>query len=420
MELKEQLEKGFSDVKATVKQTAEELAGRIDGVEAAVTANTESITAISGRVDALEGGGDETPPEGGEAEASATIAQAKASMMVFTKQVRDANTIRRLERKSLCDRLAHSVTKGDFCKFLRYAKDRNGVEVKALGGTPDASGGFLVPTEHRDAILEIIEEFGWARRLGQVVPMTSEKMDIPKVGTAVTGSWVDEGVIAPDADPVFAQVTLTAEEARFKSVVSNALLQDSVPAVDSILLDQFGRAQAKLEDDAAFNGQASGASDPHEGILKDATVNVVVSGGVNLAYDDIVELEAALTGGARIGAWIYVSRKGFRHLRLLKDSQGRPLWTDNIQDGTLGSIFGYPVAILESGIPDNLGVGLDETAFILGNMQNLIIGDRLIFSVRSSDQVRFENAQTVFMADSRIAIEVALGNGFAKLTGIVA
>jgi HK97 family phage major capsid protein len=236
----------------------------------------------------------------------------------------------------------------------------------------------------------------------------------------VTASWVAEAAAAPDADPAFAQKQLTAKEGRFKTIISNALLEDSSPAIDAILLDLFGEAWAKMEDEAVFNGAGTGDSDPFTGILNDTDVNSVAAAGTTLAYDDLVALEAALTGGARRNAWIYVSRKGFKHLRLIKDSNGQPLWTDNIQDGTLGMVLGYPVAVLEAGIPDNLGAGTDETVFILGSLKNVYVGDRAAFSVKSSEHVRFENDQTVIMGRVREAITVVNPEGFAKLTGVVA
>lgn len=421
---------GFEKVGATVKQSAEELAAELAEVSGKVDANTEAIGAVGERVTALEGAASAGEGEGGE-EATAAEGEKgkkaegrKAGPVIFAKsKLTPAEEIRleaRSARMGICKRLAHTVTKGDFGKFLKAAKFNDRAVLKVLSGQTDPEGGHLVPIEHRAVLLEIIEEYGWIRRMSTVIPMGSDEMDIPKSLTETTAAWVAESAQAPEGDPSFANKTLYAKEARSRVVVPNPLLADSSPAIDAILLDQFGRAYAKLEDDAGFNGAGSPPSDPHTGILNDGGITSVVAAGTSLTYDDLVELEEALTGGARKGAGLYVSRKGFSQLRKVKDADGRPLWTDNIQDGTLGSVLGYPVGVVESGIPDNVGGGTDETRFILGNLQHVMFGDRERFEVRVSEHVRFEENQTVFMGTERVAITVGNPEGYAVLTGIEA
>ncbi len=414
---------GFEKVGATIKQTTEELAAEIAEVGGKVTANSEAIAAVGERVTALEGTASEEGGEGEEEDGDKGKGKKpparKAAPVIFSKSnLTPAEEIRleaRYARKSIAVRLAHTVTRGSFGKFLIKA-----AREKVLAGQTDSAGGHLVPPEHRAVLLEIIEEFGWIRRQSTIVPMAGDEMDMPKSLTETTAAWVAESAQAPEGDPSFSNKQLFAKEARSRVVVPNPLLADSSPAIDAILLDQFGRAYAKLEDDAGFNGQGSPPADPHTGILADGGITSVVAAGTTLTFDDLVELEEALTGGARRGAWLYVSRKGFSQLRKVKDANGRPLWTDNIQDGTLGSVLGYPVAVVESGIPDNVGSGTDETRFILGNLAHVFFGDRERFEVRVSEHVRFEENQTVFMGTERVAITVGNPEGFAELTGIEA
>ncbi len=429
-EIQDALKPGFDEVKDIIKQTTEELSGRLGKVEEKIVTHTEEIQTLTERVSTLEDlpdgsqGSSAGAGEYGKASnmqrRTAPSREHKASLVVFSKANQTASEEGLLERKSLARRLAYRETKGDFSRFVKALREGDSMAVKALGGVTDAAGGFLVPTEHLDVLTRIVEEYGWGRRLATIVPMANDTLNVPKLSTAVTASWVAEAAAAPDADPAFAQKQLTAKEGRFKTIISNALLEDSSPAIDAILLDLFGEAWAKMEDEAVFNGAGTGDSDPFTGVLNDTDVNSVVAAGTTLAYDDLVALEAALTGGARRNAWIYVSRKGFKHLRLIKDTSGQPLWTDNIQDGTLGMVLGYPVAVLEAGIPDNLGSGTDETVFILGSLKNVYVGDRAAFSVKSSEHVRFENDQTVIMGRVREAITVVNPEGFAKLTGVEA
>lgn len=423
--LEKQVAEGFEKVGGTIKQTTEELAAQISEVDGKVTANTEAIAAVGERVTALEGtasADDETDADDDKSgdDKKTDSAKRKAGPTIFAPSNIVDISEARAARMNISKRLAHTVTKGNFGKFLKAAKLGDRAVLKVLAGQTDSAGGHLVPQEHRDALLEIIEEYGWIRRQSTIVPMGSDEMDLPKSLTETTAAWVAESAQAPEGDPSFSNKKLYAKEARSRVVVPNPLLADSSPAIDAILLDQFGRAYAKLEDDAGFNGQGSGDSDPHTGILKDTGTTSVAAAGTTLTYDDLVELEEALTGGARVGAWLYVSRKGFSQLRRVKDANGRPLWTDNIQEGTLGSVLGYPVAVVESGIPDNLGTGTDETRFILGNLQHVMFGDRERFEVRVSEHVRFEANQTVFMGTERVGLVVGNPEGYAILTGIVA
>lgn len=356
--------------------------------------------------------------------------ESKARMVAFTKTTRtpaeELAEAKASDRRNLVKTISEKVTKGDFTRWLKARRDGDIETLKALQEGTDSEGGYLVPPEHyTGAIAEIAETYGIALPNVTQIPMGRETMDVPTLDTVSTAAWVAEEAEAVDADPAFGNAVLTAAKLWYRSRVSNELLEDSIPAVDAIILDQFARARAKKIDDAVFNGAGSGASDPHTGILNVAGTSTQAAAATTLAYGDLTEMEAALTPGALMGAGFWVNTKGRKQLRNLTDDNGLPIWQQalGLVTGTApGTAMGYPVGVTAStdAIPNNLGAGTNETVVILGNLAHVYMGVRTGFEIKVSDQVRFEFDQTVFAARERVAITVVNPAGFNILTGIVA
>src|SRR6266481_138112 len=57
----------------------------------------------------------------------------------------------------------------------------NGVAlIKAAGETVGSSGGFLVPTDLANAILDLRDSYGAFRRRARIVPMASDTTSVPR------------------------------------------------------------------------------------------------------------------------------------------------------------------------------------------------------------------------------------------------
>ena len=145
-------------------------------------------------------------------------------------------------------------------------------------------------------------------------------------------------------------------------------------------------------------------------------VNEVNAASLPATLDHLIDLEMAVSAGARAGAAYFMASPMLGRLKKLKDADGQPLWMPAAGDMPQ-AVNGYPVFVTEE-IPTNLGIGLNETLVFFGNLRHLYVGERSLFAVKASEHVRFESDQTVFVGRERVAIHVVVPDAFARLVNV--
>ena len=90
----------------------------------------------------------------------------------------------------------------------------------------DASGGYLVPDEWDNRLIEKLDEENVMRKLGTII-QTSGERKINVAATKPTTSWVEEGGELQFSDPTFSQVILDAYKLSTAVKVSEELLADN-------------------------------------------------------------------------------------------------------------------------------------------------------------------------------------------------
>src|SRR3990172_4011932 len=99
--------------------------------------------------------------------------------------------------------------------------------LKALGEGAGATGGFQVPEEFAAEINRIAEDFGLVRKLARKLPMGSDTLNMPRLGSSVSVYWPGENTAGTESEPVWQNVQLLAKTAVGLTVTSNELLQDA-------------------------------------------------------------------------------------------------------------------------------------------------------------------------------------------------
>jgi hypothetical protein len=92
------------------------------------------------------------------------------------------------------------ATIGQNARAQRWCKD-HGMELRVMTTDVDSSGGYLVPDEMEQSIIDLRASYGLARRLCRRRPMASDTKSIPKRTSGVTAYFVNEdnsGVTASD------------------------------------------------------------------------------------------------------------------------------------------------------------------------------------------------------------------------------
>jgi len=100
--------------------------------------------------------------------------------------------------------------------------DSHGLGIQAAQTeNTSTAGGYLVPSPLSNAIINIRERVGVARRLADVLPMTSDTLDVPKRTAGLTVYAPGEANTIALSDATFGQVKLVST----KRAVANQISQ---------------------------------------------------------------------------------------------------------------------------------------------------------------------------------------------------
>lgn len=245
----------------------------------------------------------------------------------------------------------------------------NNEELRALSKT-DAAGGYLVPDEWRDKLVECIKSFGgFAAAAEEVTSSDGRKWIWPTISDETTGT-PNEGVITAEAaqftggfDPVFGENTLdvfkytTSGASDLPIRVSVELLQDSGTDVDALLRRLMAR---RIQRKQARDFVVGGGTTLPKGILNgtaDAELSTTNTwNGTNNGYALLTSIVTLLDQEYQQNASWLMNKNTYAQLLTLTDDIGRPLImpsTAGIGDGVGRSmtILGYPV-IIDSAAPN--------------------------------------------------------------------
>jgi HK97 family phage major capsid protein len=131
------------------------------------------------------------------------------------------------------------------------------VSQRALTGGIFTSAGWLMPAELSTAIIINREQYGVARRICNMIPMSTNTLAIPRITGGVTAYFVGEGTQGTPSDPAGDQVNLTLKDLMCTTQYGNSTAQDSaIPLADMIAREQ-ARGRAVKEDSCLVIGDGT-------------------------------------------------------------------------------------------------------------------------------------------------------------------
>lgn len=223
----------------------------------------------------------------------------------------------------------------------------------AAGVATGAAGGYTVPLEFRDKIVETMKWYGPMLQEAEIFE-TDSGVNIPWAtndDTGNVGSLLSENTQVTEQDLTFGTASLDAFMYTSKLVrVSFQLLQDR-PDVDTYVARKLGERIGRILNQHFTTG--TGTAQP-DGIVTSSTVGVTGTGSFattgGIAYDNLVDLVESIDpayGNAADGTGQAPGLKFMGHqsvrkqIRKLKDSQNRPLWEPSLQAGQPDTLLGY-------------------------------------------------------------------------------
>jgi HK97 family phage major capsid protein len=297
---------------------------------------------------------------------------------------------------------------------------------KALAEGTDSAGGYLVPVEYSNKLIEMLRARTAVRAAGAtVIPMASDTLQIPSQTGGATAYWVAENAQITASDQTWGQVQLQAKKLAALTKLSSELFEDSDPQVEALVMADLARVLALEEDIKYLRGD--GEDNTPEGLENITGVNVdtttLGANGGTPSFDNLVDMLYALDADnvpADGRAWI-VHPRTVNTLRQIKDSNNKYLWADPSAPGDPPTLWGYPV-FTTTAIPidETQGTSTDCSTVYLGCWPELVIGQRKALELRASDAAgnAFEYDQVFIRAIMRVDANVRHADSFEVLKGV--
>lgn len=286
----------------------------------------------------------------------------------------------------------------------------------------NSTGGFLVPVEVEQQIIDLREEYGVFRRNAFVTNMAGDTKTVPRRASGLTAYFVGENQEVTASDKSWDQVQLVAKKLGALCRYSRELSEDAVISLGDDLTGEIAYAFADKEDGCGFVGDGTSTYGGIVGVMNAvAAGSIVTAAAGNTAFEtlDLADFEACV-GKLPLYPGImpkwYISQAGWAAsmMRLMDAAGGNT--TSQLQAGAQKQFLGYPVEISQK-LNSTLGADASKNKVIFGDVKlGAVLGNRRGVSVQLSDQRYFEYDQLAILGTQRFDVAVH-GRGTATAAG---
>ena len=283
----------------------------------------------------------------------------------------------------------------EFCK-------EKGILIRTQTGSKNELGGFLLPDEFENVMIDLRIQYGTFRANANVVPMTTDTKRRPRRTGGLTAYPVGPGQRGTKSEATWDSVELVARKWMALAKYEEEFSDDAVINTADTLASEIAYAFSQVEDDAGFNGD--GTSNYHGiiGIINrlrnpanatnlppvaNVAGLVVASGNAwsEIVEADILKLVGRLPQFARRSGQVkwYCSNEFWAEvLQRIALAKGGVTYAEI--NGELKEVFmGKPVEIVEV-MPHT--EANSQIPLLYGNLaQAAMFGDRRGISVKSTD-----------------------------------
>lgn len=286
----------------------------------------------------------------------------------------------------------------DSASLQRY---KNFIE-ETVGKAAVSSSDIPLPVAYSGQVVELVSQWGAARRYGTVFPLGSGVVKLPKLTTDPTFGLIASSGSVGEKVPQVAWVTFTAE--KFGGIVRlpSEIDDDSVVAMGQFVARYASRQMAYVEDYQLFRstGGASGINGTAKGLT--ATVvddsKTVALASTKTKYSDLTlakarELRQAVDAAA-LGMSAYYFHPSFEQLFSSFNTSGDKPYIANGINGA--SLDGFPIRWIDV-LPAYSSSNNASTVFgLFGDVSYAYLGVR--------GAMRFDVSKDVYFATDEVGI----------------
>lgn len=306
----------------------------------------------------------------------------------------------------------------------QWCRDQ-GIQIKAAQqGGVNTAGGFLVPEEFEQTIIDLRESYGVARQECNVMPMARDTLVIPRRTGGVTAYFTDESGSITESAAAWDQVSLTARKLATLTRMSTEIAEDAVISLGDWLANEIAYSFALKEDQCLFDGDGTSTYGGIVGLRPKIIDGNHAAGAVDVATathnlfseidaTDLATLMAALPRYALMNAKWYMSQTAYSLVieRLVQAAGGNTI--NDMSAGAQLRYMGYPVVISQA-MPAGAATDYNNVAMLFfGDMSKAAtLGDRRGTTVATSTDRYFDSDEIAIRGTERFDINVHdLGDG---------
>lgn len=299
-------------------------------------------------------------------------------------------------------------------KARQYCADW-GLQTKAQSEGINTAGGYLVPPDFANDIIDLREMFGVFRRLTRVVPMARETKSIPRRTAGLTVFYPGEGVGISESQKAWDMVSMTARKYACLTVYSSELFEDAIISIGDDLAGEIGYAFALAEDTNGFNGDGTSAFAATTGVRQRLFDTYGASGGVGLAlaagnnyseitlanFNTVVGLLPEYADGR--ARWVCSRFFWATVMQRLALAAGG-VTAEEVEGRRMRTFLGYPVEVSQVFPKTEAN---SQIPVVFGDLALASkLGDRRELTIAFSDQYKFAEDQLAIRGTQRIDINV--------------
>lgn len=248
--------------------------------------------------------------------------------------------------------------------------DQKAALKRAQATGTDSAGGYLVPDDLANQIINRMVSFGGIREAATVINTASgNTLEVPtNDDSSNSGSILAENTQDSEQDVTLGVKSLGAYKYTSNIIrVPIELLQDSAFDVEAYLANRFGERLGRAT--AAHYAAGTGSSQP-EG-LNAATSGKAAAATTAVTYLELLDLKHSVDPAYRSNArWVF-NDATFLSIKKLLDGDSRPLWQPDISGSTPGLLDGDPY-IIDQGMP---ALAASSKSICYGDISGLWIRD---------------------------------------------
>ena len=293
----------------------------------------------------------------------------------------------------------------------------SGTEIKTLSEGLDQDGGYLVPVEMLNRIIE--RKPTPTRISGAVTSLTTSRdaLVLPKANYAaddiytsgIRVNWTGEGGNPGNTgQPQFGTQRINVYTAMLKLNLTNDVLEDTGFGLQAHVGNKFQETVDILRDVTAVSGTGNGMP---RGMLTgidevDRIISLASGAAGTFTADQLLEMAYDIPEQYLENLrWLFSRTKTEKVLAKIKDDNKRPLFyagDDSYANARPSSLLGFPIT--RSALMPAPEAG--KYPIIFGDLSGYAQVDRVGFSVRVLDQTEAENNQIVLLGRLRMGGDV--------------